>query len=49
MAKKQQYKALTDLYDGSGVVIVAEGETSDKVPAKAVPWLLEQGLIEEVA
>lgn len=47
MAKKaKSYKVIETLTIGDDLVIAA-GDVTDKIPAKSVGWLLEQGSIVE--
>lgn len=48
-ASSKQYKAITGLSwnIGQGEVEVAAGEVASGIPAKSLPWLLEQGLVVE--
>ena len=46
MAEKKKYLVNVgiDWYDGNRA---EPGEIRDDIPAKSLPWLLEQGIIEE--
>lgn len=48
MAEKKQYRVLTGLDYPRGKR-AEPGEIKDDLPTSSIPWLLEQGHIEEVS